>query len=94
MSGLATLVTTANGEAANDRFHVSALAGDDVVEASAANIGAMLLTLNGNNDDDVLVGGEANDTLNGGTGDDVLIGGPGADTLNGGGQAGDILIQD
>ena len=35
----------------------------------------MLLTANGGDGDDVLIGSAGNDTLNGGAGDDVLIGG-------------------
>ena len=37
----------------------------------------MLLTANGGDGDDVLIGSAGNDTLNGGAGDDVLIGGRG-----------------
>ena len=50
----------------------------------------MLLTLDGGDGDDVLIGGAGNDTLLGGAGDDVLIGGPGNDTLDGG--AGDNVV--
>jgi Ca2+-binding RTX toxin-like protein len=44
----------------------------------------MLLTFDGGDGDDVLVGGPGNDTLLGGNGDDVLIGGGGQDHLDGG----------
>ncbi len=44
----------------------------------------MLLTANGGDGDDVLIGSAGNDTLIGGTGDDVLIGGGGQDVLDGG----------
>ena len=37
----------------------------------------MLLTANGGDGDDVLIGSAGNDTLSGGAGDDVLIGGGG-----------------
>ena len=66
-----------------DRLTVSALAGDDVVDASGVPAGAILLTLDGGNGDDVLLGGAGDDTLLGGAGDDVLIGGPGLDVLDG-----------
>ena len=78
--------------AGNDRLTVNALAGDDVVDASALAAGAMLLTLDGGAGDDVLIGGAGNDTLLGGEGDDVLIGGPGLDTLDGG-PGDDVVIQ-
>jgi len=44
----------------------------------------MLLTANGGDGDDVLIGSPGNDTLSGGNGDDVLIGGGGQDILDGG----------
>ena len=44
----------------------------------------MLLTANGGDGDDVLIGSAGNDTLTGGAGDDVLIGGGGQDILDGG----------
>jgi Ca2+-binding RTX toxin-like protein len=40
--------------------------------------------------DDLLVGGDGNDTLRGGDGDDVLEGGPGDDNLDGGGDGDDL----
>ena len=54
-----------------------------MIEASAL-AAAILLTGNGGDGDDILVGGLGNDTLNGNAGDDVLIGGPGLDVLDGG----------
>ena len=39
-------------------------------------------TLNGDNGNDILDGGNDGDTLNGGRGNDRLTGGPGADTFN------------
>ncbi|MFQ5565884.1 MAG: calcium-binding protein, partial [Paracoccaceae bacterium] len=57
-------------------------------------------TLSGGDGDDVLRGGDGNDTLSGGDGDDVLRGGDGNDTLSGGdgddvlrgGDGNDVLI--
>ena len=77
-------------EAANDRLTVNALAGDDVVDASGLAAGAIQLTADGGDGDDVLIGGDGDDTLLGGAGDDVLIGGPGVDILDGG--AGDNVV--
>ena len=44
----------------------------------------MLLTANGGDGDDVLIGSHGNDILNGEAGDDVLIGNGGQDMLDGG----------
>jgi Ca2+-binding RTX toxin-like protein len=78
------LVSVTGGSAVSDRLTVNALAGDDVLDASAVAEGAMLLTLDGGDGDDVVLGGSGDDTLLGGAGDDVLIGGPGNDTIDGG----------
>ena len=70
--GLAAQVNITGAEAANDRLTVNALAGDDVIDASGLSAGAIGLTANGGDGDDVLIGGAGNDTLTGGAGDDVL----------------------
>jgi Ca2+-binding RTX toxin-like protein len=70
--------------ATNDRLTVNALAGDDVVDASGLAAGSILLTADGGDNDDVLIGGGGDDTLLGGAGDDVLLGGPGNNVLDGG----------
>ena len=49
-----------------------------------AAVGAIELTADGGEGDDILIGGAGNDTLLGGEGDDILIGGPGQDVLDGG----------
>ncbi|MGA9925505.1 MAG: hypothetical protein WBQ29_19070, partial [Isosphaeraceae bacterium] len=90
--GLAARVHIAGAEAANDRLIVNALAGDDVVDASGLAAGAIQLTADGGDGNDVLIGSAGNDTLLGGAGDDVLIGGPGQDILDGG-PGNNILIQ-
>jgi Ca2+-binding RTX toxin-like protein len=83
VSGLATDVTISGFEAANDRLVINGLGGDDVISAAGlpANI---LLTENGGDGNDILIGGAGNDTLSGGAGDDTLIGGGGQDILDGG----------
>ena len=53
-------------EAANDRLTVNALAGNDGVNASGLAAGAIQLTTDGGDGDDVLIGGAGNDTLLGG----------------------------
>ena len=61
MLGLAAQVNITGAEAANDRLTINALAGDDVVEASGLAAGAIQLTADGGDGDDVLVGGDGND---------------------------------
>jgi Ca2+-binding RTX toxin-like protein len=84
VSGLSALVSVSGAIAGSDRVTVNALAGADVVDASALGANSALLTLDGGDGDDVLIGGDGADTLNGGAGDDVLLGGSGSDTIDGG----------
>jgi Ca2+-binding RTX toxin-like protein len=90
--GLAAQVNITGSEPANDRLIINALSGDDVVEASGLAAGAIQLTADGGNGNDVLVGSAGDDELLGGPGDDVLIGGPGIDVLDGG-DGDDVEIQ-
>jgi Ca2+-binding RTX toxin-like protein len=90
ISGLAAEVNISNFDA-DDRIVINGLGGDDVIEASGLTAG-ILLTADGGNDDDVLVGGAGDDTLLGGAGDDVLVGGGGLDLLDGG-PGDNIVIQ-
>src|SRR5262249_12832468 len=97
-NGVAVLGLAARGnitpaETANDRLRISALAGDDVVDASALSAGAIQITADGDAGDDVLIGGAGDDSLSGGAGDDVLKGGPGVDILDGG-PGNNTVIQD
>jgi Ca2+-binding RTX toxin-like protein len=89
ISGLAEEVTISNFEA-QDHIVINGLGGDDVIQASGLT--GMLLTANGGDGDDVLIGSPGNDILTGGNGDDVLIGGAGQDVLDGG-TGNNILIQ-
>jgi Ca2+-binding RTX toxin-like protein len=90
--GLAAQVQIPGSFAGSDRVTVNTLAGDDVVDASSLAANALLLTANGGDGDDVLIGGDGNDTLNGNAGDDVLIGGLGTDILDGGADD-NVVIQ-
>jgi Ca2+-binding RTX toxin-like protein len=90
--GLAAQVNITGAEANLDLLTVNALAGDDVVSASALSADAIQLTANGGDGNDVLIGGAGNDTLTGGNGDDVLIGGAGNDVLDGG-PGNNVVIQ-
>ena len=60
-------MTISGFEAANDRLVINGLGGDDVISAAGlpANI---LLTENGGDGNDILIGGAGNDTLSGGAG--------------------------
>lgn len=91
--GLAATINITGSEAANDRVAVNALAGDDVIEASGLAAGAIGLTGDGGQGDDILVGSAGNDTLLGGDGDDVLLGEAGQDILDGG-PGDNTIIQD
>jgi Ca2+-binding RTX toxin-like protein len=89
VSGLAETVTI-SGFDPTDRIVINGLGGDDVINASG--LGAdVLLTANGGDGNDVLLGGAGNDTLNGEAGDDVLRGGGTANVLDGG-PGNNILI--
>jgi Ca2+-binding RTX toxin-like protein len=91
VTGLAARVDMINA-GAGDRLTVNGLAGDDVIDGSSLAATAPLLTEDGGDGDDVLLGGAGNDTLLGEAGDDVLIGGAGADVLDGG--TGDNVVLD
>jgi Ca2+-binding RTX toxin-like protein len=90
--GLSTTVSITGSEVALDRLTINALAGTDVIEASALGAGAIGLTGSGDAGDDVLLGSSGDDVLLGGDGDDVLIGGPGTDVLDGG-SGDNVVIQ-
>jgi Ca2+-binding RTX toxin-like protein len=92
VDGLAVRVAV-DGAEGTDKLVVQGQAGDDVLDGSALAAGAISLTLDGGEGDDVLIGSAGDDVLLGGTGDDVLLGGPGADVLDGG-PGNNILIQD
>jgi Ca2+-binding RTX toxin-like protein len=92
VNGLAARVSLTGAIAGSDRVTVNTLAGDDVVDATALAANSALLTANGGDDDDVLLGGAGDDTLLGGAGDDVILGGPGTDVIDGA-PGDDVVIQ-
>ena len=57
--GLSAQVNITGSEAANDRLTINTLGGDDVVDASGLSAGAIALTADGGDGDDVLIGSEA-----------------------------------
>ena len=89
VTGLAATVTISGFEA-TDRLVINGLGGDDVI--SASGLSGILLTADGGDGDDVVIGSPGNDVLLGGAGDDVLIGGAGADVLDGG-SGDNVVIQ-
>lgn len=89
--GLAAQVHIVGGEAAIDRLTINARNGDDTVDASGLTADAILLTEDGGNGNDRLIGGEGDDLLIGGNGVDALDGGAGDDLLHGG-NGDDVLI--
>jgi Ca2+-binding RTX toxin-like protein len=64
-----------------DRLTLNGLGGDDVINASSLEAGAVQLTMNGGLGNDLLIGSEGNDLINGGDGDDVALMGAGDDTF-------------
>src|SRR2546429_2688295 len=82
-SGRGEDITISNCEA-SDRIVIKGLGGEDVIAGNGLT--GMLLTANGDDGDDILIGSVGNDTLAGGVGDDVLIGGGGIDVLDGPGN--------
>ncbi|MFO0935895.1 MAG: VCBS repeat-containing protein [Gemmataceae bacterium] len=76
------------GSSANTAYTIFAGAGDDRVLGAASN---SPLTVNGEDGNDLIVGGSKNDVLDGGAGGDILIGRAGGDTLLGG-DGDDLLI--
>lgn len=81
VSGLSAVVTVLGGEPSLDKLLINGLGGDDNIDASAVEAGAIALTLSGGPGNDFLIGGQGNDVLIGGQGSDVMFGGPGDDTF-------------
>lgn len=91
--GLSAQINITGAEPANDRLVINGQGGDDAIDASGLDADAILLTVNGGDGDDTLIGGAGADLLAGNAGDDRLLGGPGADILDGG-SGDNIVIQD
>jgi Ca2+-binding RTX toxin-like protein len=64
-----------------DRLVLNGLGGDDVIDATSLEAGAVQLTMNGGLGNDVFLGSEGDDLINGGDGDDVAFMGAGDDTF-------------
>ncbi|WP_144185700.1 beta strand repeat-containing protein [Elioraea rosea] len=79
--GLQATVDIFESEVANDRLVLNGLGGDDVIDATSLEAGAIKLTMNGGLGNDVLLGSEGDDLINGGDGDDLALMGAGDDTF-------------
>jgi Ca2+-binding RTX toxin-like protein len=66
---------------ATDRLTLNGLDGDDVIDATSLEAGAVQLTMNGGRGDDVLLGSEGDDLINGGDGNDAAFMGTGNDVF-------------
>jgi len=80
VDGLAAKVTILHSES-TDQLRVNALGGDDRVDASALPAGAVTLTLDGGDGNDVLIGSKGDDLILGGRGNDTALMGAGNDTF-------------
>jgi Ca2+-binding RTX toxin-like protein len=65
----------------SDRLTISGLGGDDVINASGLEAGAVQLTINGGLGQDILIGSQGDDQFNGGDGNDTALMGAGDDTF-------------
>jgi len=74
VTGLAATVAISHAEAAHDILTVNALGGDDTVDASALQVDAIQLTVDGGIGDDLILGGRGADVLFGGDGNDFIDG--------------------
>jgi Ca2+-binding RTX toxin-like protein len=84
VNGLQAQVAIIGAEPANDVLLVSALDGNDYVNAANLGINPIKLTIDGGAGNDIIFGSGGSDTLLGGNGNDTLGGGGGPDTLTGG----------
>jgi len=80
VTGLQARVNLIAPEGANDSLTISALGGNDTVDASSLPAGRVKLVENGGLGIDVLIGSAGGDVFNGGDGDDVVFMGAGDDT--------------
>ena len=78
--GLKASVTVTGAEQSLDRLAINTLGGDDSVNATDVEAGAIALTLNGGTANDRLIGGAGSDLIIGAQGTDTEFGGAGDDT--------------
>jgi Ca2+-binding RTX toxin-like protein len=66
---------------ATDQLTLNGQGGNDVINASSLEAGAVSLTINGGFGNDILIGSEGDDLINGGDGNDIALMGAGDDTF-------------
>lgn len=81
VTGIGTTLKIMNPEVGLDTLVVNGGFGDDTLDASLVEAGAMDITLNGGDGNDLLIGGDGDDLLIGGRGVDTMFGGPGDDVF-------------
>ena len=80
VTGLSAQVTLTGTEGANDSLHISALGGNDTINAAGLAAGQLELTIDGGSGNDTIIGSAGNDILIGGDGNDFVDGNQGSDT--------------
>ena len=93
VAGPSTTVHITHAEGANDSLHVFSLGGNDTINASALQAGAISLTEDGGDGDDILIGSQGNDQIEGGRGNDTMFGGAGDDVFTWDAGDGSDLIE-
>jgi Ca2+-binding RTX toxin-like protein len=81
VTGLHTTVTVFDAEPDIDGLTVNGLGGADTINAQSLRAGAIRLTLDGGDGDDLLVGSDGDDFVTGGRGNDTALLGAGDDTF-------------
>jgi RTX calcium-binding nonapeptide repeat (4 copies) len=83
VASTAYTISITNAEPANDTLTVNLSSGADLLSASGLAATSVDLTINGGNDNDVLVASAGGDTINCDAGTDYADGGPGVDAQTG-----------
>jgi Ca2+-binding RTX toxin-like protein len=81
ITGLPATVTVFQQDPTLDRLTINGLGGNDVIDARSLKADSVLLTLNGGDGDDIIMGSDGNDLIIGGRGNDVAFMGAGDDTF-------------
>jgi len=93
VAGFSYGIRAANTEQALDDLFVHGQEGDDTIEALDGVETLVMLTFNGNDGNDTLIGSPLDDMLNGGDGDDRIDGRGGVNDVDGGAGTDTILVR-